>query len=183
MKRYVIEQTMYIETSKGTIIMDAEDSPLLKGYCKHVKPSGYVVLKCKRAIRRPNVQLHRLVTKAPSGMVVDHINGNPLDNRKANLRVCTGQENARNNKGHSNRKNPYKGVCFEKNAKGAKKWRAYTRIKGKRLWFGYHMTAEEAAMEYNIRARELFGEFACLNVIDGVDQESGVPIWALQAPK
>jgi hypothetical protein len=183
MKRYVIEQTGYIETSKGTVIIDAEDFPLLKGMSIEIKETGHVRI-------RPNNKgcrqyLHRAIMRQCGDAVVDHINGNPLDNRKANLRVCTVQEKARNRKKRANTISRYKGVCFMRSQKGenAKRWRAYTRINGKRLWFGYYATEEEAAMAYNIKARELFGEFARLNVIEGVDPESGVPFWALQGTK
>ena len=169
--RYIKESTLFIETTKGIVVMDAEDEHLLDDMAVDIK-KGYVRTRSNKTHKRQS--LHRIIMQPLSVFVGDHINGNTLDNRKENLRVCTIQENARNNKGHSGRKSPYKGVYFDTHAKGVKKWRAYTRINGKRLWFGYHMTAELAAMEYNIRARELFGEFAKLNSIDGIKPQSGV---------
>lgn len=176
-KRVLLNKVLYIELSKGTVIMDAEDGHLLKG-CQLEIRDGYP--RIRHNATGKHTALYQAIMQPTKGMVVDHMNNNRLDNRKVNLRVCTACENARNRRGHTNRKNPYKGVVHDHNAKGTKKWRAYTRIMGKRHWFGYHMTAEEAALEYNIRARELFGDFANLNVIDGIrDVHTTPPIQVL----
>ena len=58
--------------------------------------------------------MHREITNAPKGMEVDHINGNPLDNRKENLRICTNQQNAMNRGKRSDNTSGYKGVSYKK---------------------------------------------------------------------
>lgn len=110
--------------------------------------------------------IHRAVMRYPKGMDVDHINGNPLDNRKVNLRVCTRSENAMNKKTRADSRSGYKGVHM---SPGGKRIQAYIRppgMKKGRVSLGYYKTLEEAARVYDAKARELFGEFARLNFPD-----------------
>lgn len=158
-------EVLEITRPKGIVKMDLEDMGLLGGWTIEFR-NGYAVLRKKTKAGRVRLALHRLIMSAPQGFEVDHINHNRLDNRKANLRLCTRSENSRNTQGQSTRTNPYKGVMLHKPYIGKEKpWRAYTRIKGKRIWLGYHSTAEAAAVAYNNYARKVFGEFACLNEV------------------
>lgn len=93
----------------------------------------------------------------------DHRNHNTLDNRRGNLRVCTHQENQRNQK-HQKRKtsSQFKGVCW---CKRRKKWQTQIYINKKVKFLGYFETEEEAALAYNEGAKKYHGEFAHLNVI------------------
>jgi hypothetical protein len=95
--------------------------------------------------------------------IVDHINGNGLDNRKENLRVVTVVENARNSRGKvRSRKSQYKGVSFCIGRKSP--WRATIEAGGHgQKHLGYFSTEEEAARAYDQAAAEVFGEFAFLN--------------------
>lgn len=104
-----------------------------------------------------NVRLHRLVMGAKPGEVVDHINHNLLDNRSSNLRICTTSENMRNIK-----KDKLKGVSFYKRDS---RWSAYITFNYKKIHLGYFETAEQAAKRYDEKAKELYGEFACLNFV------------------
>ena len=96
---------------------------------------------------------------APRGTIVDHINGNGLDNRLENLRLCSNSENSRNmrrGRGASN----FKGVSwFERD----NCWRSYIVMLGRQLHLGYFDSEAEAARAYDIAAAKLFGEFAKLN--------------------
>lgn len=104
--------------------------------------------------------LHRLLLNAKKGQVVDHINGDTLDNRLCNLRICTNQENIRNSKIPKNNTTGYKGICYvPRNSK--KPWSA--RVFNKHL--GYFKTKEAAALAYNIAAKKVYGKFARLNVV------------------
>lgn len=106
--------------------------------------------------------LHREVTGAKRGEIVDHINGDGLDNRRGNLRLATvGQNRANSRKikiGHSK----YKGVTVRKGF-----WNGVIRYGGKTHHLGTFATEEDAARAYDKRAFELHGEFAKLNFPDG----------------
>jgi hypothetical protein len=87
---------------------------------------------------------------------VDHINGNPLDNRRCNLRVCTNQENIRNSGLFSSNTSGYRGVGFFK-PHGL--WRATIKVDGVVRHLGYFRTAPEASVVREAAARRLYGEF------------------------
>lgn len=156
----------YVTIAGRVIIIDAEDLHHLEGCTLSIIGRGYVRLSGgNRTKPRPQIRLSRLLTNAPVGTMVDHISGDTLDNRKSNLRVCTRGENQYNTKKHSDGKNPYKGVTYGKSQWGARKWKSEIQINKKRLYIGHFLTPEAAAEAYNIKARELHGEFARLNVI------------------
>ena len=96
------------------------------------------------------------------GYMIDHINGDLLDARKSNLRVCTSQQNAFNRKPNSNKKSKFKGVSLKKG--GVKKpWYGRITVNGKKIDLGYYATEKEAALAYDKAALEYFGEFAWRN--------------------
>jgi hypothetical protein len=103
---------------------------------------------------------HAVIGGLPKGMVVDHINHNVLDNRRANLRVCTPAENSRNRQPLKNKQVKYKGVIFDKTSK-KNPFRAVI----KKISLGQYNVAEKAALAYNNAATEHYGEYACLNHI------------------
>ena len=110
--------------------------------------------------------LHRLLVNCPKGMVVDHINGNTLDNRKENLRICSKIENQYNQKKHKgNRHSKFKGVTYRKDLK-SKPWEAFIYKDGKSKRLGYFKTEQLAAKAYNKAAKKAYGEFAKLNEVD-----------------
>lgn len=117
---------------------------------------------------RSKTSLHRdILGEACKNMLVDHINKNPLDNRRCNLRVVTVSQNAMNQAKQKNRSSKYKGVNLDKEKQHhAKKWRAQIKKEGKRIHLGRFLTEKEAAEAYNKAALELFGDFASLNVIE-----------------
>lgn len=94
---------------------------------------------------------------------IDHKNGNTLDNKRStNLREGTHQENMFNQKIKSNNTTGYKGVSFDSKRN---KFRAYIVHNYKQIFLGYHRSKKKAALKYNNKAIELFGEFALLNKI------------------
>jgi hypothetical protein len=105
---------------------------------------------------RQELMLHRFIMNATKGTVIDHINGNTLDNRRENLRVCSHSENMKNSKKRSNGKCPYKGVYFNKHVN---KWNPQIKVDGKRISLGYYLSAEEARNAYNEASRKYHGEF------------------------
>lgn len=113
-----------------------------------------------RKVKNKAIYMHRLVAKPSDGLEVDHINGNSLDNRKTNLRVCTHKQNCQNTKKQSNNTSGYKGVSFNK---GKNKWKAYINIDRRQVFLGYHNEIKDAARKYNEAAIRYFGEFARIN--------------------
>lgn len=102
--------------------------------------------------------MHRYVASAPKGMYVDHVDGNTLDNRKCNLRVCTNSQNSKNRVAV----NGFKGVGWMK-TKGA--WRARIKTEYVEKHLGLFDSAEDAATAYNFAAAELHGGFARFNTV------------------
>lgn len=108
------------------------------------------------------VAMHRMITNCPNGLHVDHINGDSLDNRRSNLRVCTPKENNRNRRAVISKrsKSKYLGVDLDR---AGKKWVARIGVNYKKFHLGTFTSEEEAARIYDIHARAAFGEFANLN--------------------
>ena len=117
---------------------------------------GYVVYSSKKDGLNGKL-LHRIIMGDPDGQEVDHINVNPLDNRRENLRICSHHENSFNRTKYSNNKSGFKGVYFDKQKQ---KFRAYINIDGKRKYLGYFDDPEEAHQAYCKAAIKLHGEFA-----------------------
>ena len=117
------------------------------------------------SIRR-SIKMHRLIMGLQSGdnQHTDHINGNGLDNRKENLRICTVTENNRNRPIRRQNSSGYKGVCFS-HCK-SKPWAARITVNYKDIKIGYFLTKELAALAYNEAARKYHGEFAHLNKVE-----------------
>lgn len=99
--------------------------------------------------------MHRVIMNPPNDMVVDHIDGDGLNNTRNNLRICTQTENKWNNRKSVTNKSGAKGVYFF-----AKKWQASIGDRGKTKYLGRFNTPEEAEAAYKKAARELRGEFA-----------------------
>ena len=88
---------------------------------------------------------------------VDHINGDSLDNRKSNLRLCTHLENMRNRKLHKNNTTGIRGVHWDKTKD---KYRAYIRVASKAIHLGYYINPLEADLVYKQARVHYFGAFA-----------------------
>jgi hypothetical protein len=106
------------------------------------------------------VGLHRFILNAPPKTIVDHIDGNGLDCRKSNLRICTNKENVRHQKLHVDNTSGYKGITFDKRVG---RWQAKIQVNQKHIHIGMAATAIEAAKLYDEAAKKYFGEFARLN--------------------
>jgi hypothetical protein len=111
------------------------------------------------------VYMHRELMGAAKGLVVDHINGNGLDNRRVNLRIATHRQNCRNRRGaERNSTSEYLGVSWHKRAH---KWAAFICERRNRrcvsTYLGVFNSEAEAARAYDAEALLRFGRFASLN--------------------
>lgn len=111
--------------------------------------------------------LHRAIMKPPKGLVCDHINRNRLDNRKENLRVVTSVVNSSNKSGPTPRNETgYLGVMWDKRRMSAKKpYKSALVFNGIKYYLGSFATAEEAALAYDQKVREVIGEHCYQNVV------------------
>ena len=105
------------------------------------------------------IYMHKEILKVPDDMEVDHKDGDGLNNIDDNLRASTHVQNMQNRRIHKNNKTSYKGVVKTKSGK----FGARLRLNGKRVLDKTFPTAIEAALAYDAKARELFGEFAKTN--------------------
>jgi hypothetical protein len=112
--------------------------------------------------KRHRLPMHRAILKVADSLVVDHINHNGLDNRKANLRIATVAQNAWNAERPRGRSG-YKGVSFDKRT-GL--WRVFIAYNGKRKQLGSFHDKREAAKAYDRAAKKYHGQFASLNFPD-----------------
>jgi hypothetical protein len=146
-------------TKGKTAIIDEDDFFLISQYRWWAKLKGskwYAETK----INGKNVSMHRFLTQAPKDTIVDHKDGDGLNNRRSNLRFATAQQNAWNTQVYPGR--DFKGVSFRKD-RGL--YRAYITVENRYYHLGHFATAELAAEAYDKAAQELFGEFACLNEV------------------
>lgn len=145
----------------GTIffIIDADKYEFLKDYKFRVSNScGNFYIKCRYKGKNPSINLHNLIT---GYKMVDHKNRDTLDNRLENLRECNCFQNTRNTKTRKDIKySKYKGVTKSPNRK---RWISRIQFNKKRITIGTYNTEKEAAVAYDKKALELFGEFAYLN--------------------
>lgn len=145
--------------------LDCEDEEKAKVY--HWCVSRVRDLRCGYEIfyiitsdyKHKGTLLHRFLSNCPKGMVVDHIDGDPMNNRKVNLRICTLNENNINRKMNKNNKTGHKGILYM-NDDYVNKWHAYIRINTKRICLGYFSTYEEAVQVREDAEKKYQGEFA-----------------------
>ena len=106
------------------------------------------------------VYMHRLIVNTLPGFDTDHINGNRLDNRRANLRTCSRSQNNANRHLEVAHTSEFRGVSW---CESIKRWVAQTKHNGKHISIGVFESETEAARAYDFKALELFGPFAHFN--------------------
>jgi len=148
MKPYI-----YIPVRKKEIIIDRQDYEWVRFLQLSIDQKGYCVSSSR-------FMLHRLVRGLipNDNQMVDHINGNKLDNRRSNLRICSSKDNAINSKPHKRQKHSYyKGVSkAAPRAKLEKEWGASLTVGNKNVYLGWWMTELEAAMAYDKAQRHFY---------------------------
>lgn len=156
----------FIPLTKGqSALVDEADYPALmqignwcyskSGYAVHYYTDEYGVNK--------TLYMHRVLMafalrNAPPGMQVDHINHNRIDNRRANLRLATRQQNQAHKGKRKDSDSPFKGVTCNTG-----RWEARIRFGNQRLNLGRFHQPEEAAWMYDAASRLLYGQFAGTN--------------------
>jgi hypothetical protein len=143
-----------IRGSETPTILDDDVYPKFSSRKLFMNAKGYVMV-WEDSRHQP---IHRVIMNAPKSLQVDHINGNKLDNRKENLRLCTNGQNKHNMGVQKNNKTGYKGVYPFHGKFGAK-----LKVNKVPFFLGYHDTAEDAARAYDRAATKYCGEFAKLN--------------------
>lgn len=155
-----------IQLSRGKVaLIDDVDAELMSRFKWHAHKSQtkWYAMTDLGTFRRTMLYMHRLIIRTRVGEIIDHINGNGLDNRRSNLRICTLRQNLCFRPAPKNNRSGFKGVGFDRKSK---KWRA--SITSNRKWFylGLFDSKKEAALAYDSAAKEKFGEFAFLNFPD-----------------
>ncbi len=154
MKRIDISTRMYPKTFA---LVDDEDFTELSQTKWYVGRNHcgilYVVCDDKR--------MHRVILGLVKrdGLIVDHRNGNPLDNQRHNLRICTNQQNCMNSKPRKG-SSIYKGVTY---CKQSRNWQAQLIVNGKHVRLGSHQKEQDAAKAYDAKVTKLYGDFARTN--------------------
>lgn len=146
------------------VLVDSADADRVRCFRWHLDSRGRYA---RRSFRDgPTVHKVYLHHEIMGPGMVDHINGNGLDNRRCNLRHATAAENVRNSRVHTSSRCGLKGVGYDKR-NTHRPWKASIFHGGRRLHLGYFPSAEEAALAYDAAAAKYFGEFAWLNFPGG----------------
>lgn len=147
-------------------LVDDGDLPTISKFkwraVKH-RRTFYAVTSPYQDGRQTTVRMHRYILSLQPGVLCDHRNGNGLDNQRLNIRICTAQQNAQNRRVTG--KDGLKGVRLrtDRNVRPLKPWVARISVDRRNISLGCFATAGEAALAYDSKARELFGEFAVTN--------------------
>lgn len=149
-----------LRIKEDQILVDPEDLALVSQKSWYVRMDKRVFTKILVNGHRRNLFIHRFIMNASLDEEVDHINRDPLDNRKSNLRLCKRWQNEMNKPPRVDNLLGLKGV-----QPSLKKWRARIKWQKKNINLGTFPTKEEAARAYNEKAKELYGEFAWLNPV------------------
>lgn len=152
----VLNDCIIAKTNSGIeFFIDKDDELVLKDYCWSISSNGY--LTAYERLMGRTIRLHRLLMNCPDDKVVDHINGNPLDNRKSNLRVVTQQQNMMNQKQRSNNNSGITGVSY---CKRLNNWRSEICVNGKSIVLGYFDNFDDAVAARKSAEEKYFGEYS-----------------------
>ncbi len=149
-----IDTGVYVVLWGGNkITLDKKGLALLSRSSWSLDKDGYLRAKVLGSIS----YFHREIIEAASGTEVDHINRDRLDNRVSNLRICTRSANVQNSSKRTG-SSKYLGVSPNKN-----NWRAQITKDGEKFYLGTFKTELEAALIYDKKATELYGDCAHVN--------------------
>jgi len=137
---------------KVVTVIDSEDIPRIRAFRWCVRGDGNNLVVQSSVM---GFYMHRLIMSFPVGGVIDHADGNTLNNTKANLRIATHSQNAMNRSLAINNKLGVKGVSLYRG-----KYRTQIFVKGTPVFIGDFESIEEASLCYMLASVEYFGEFA-----------------------
>lgn len=137
-------------------IVDECDFFELRRYRWH--PHGPSPIYAARGGGKNIITMQKHIMGSRPGCVVDHKNGNALDNRRCNLRFCTPMQNRWNSACRRTSKTGYKGVSVIRSD-----FIARIQVNGQKIYLGFFNDPKEAAMAYDIAAKKYYGEFARTN--------------------
>jgi hypothetical protein len=148
-------------TNGGEAFVDDEDFERLSKYTWRRKDDGRTsYAKAYGGGGRKNritLLMHRKLMEVPRGVVIDHVDGNGLNNQKNNLRVCTCEQNHWNrHRLNSNNTSGYRGVSWDKKTN---KWLVRVGYDGKRVYGGLFENRDSAVVVYKKITSELYGEY------------------------
>ncbi len=137
----------------GFAMVDDEDFDWLSNFSWRSRKGGNTYY----AYTYGKVGMHTMILRSfVTNSIVDHKDGDGLNNTRGNIRLCTHAQNMQNRALSKNSKSGIKGVYFNKKSK---KWRSEIRSNGKRYCIGSFESKEDASIAYKIRAKELHGDF------------------------
>jgi len=145
-----------------TVIVDSDEMNCVRKYTLRMTRAGYVAADIYMGYRKPYIcdYLHRVILGAKKGDEIDHINNDPLDNRKCNLRLASRSLNEGNKPPRKGTSSKYKGVSLDGKTQ---KWRAQISVGERHINIGRFDDEREAAMAYDAQAEIAYKEFAWLN--------------------
>lgn len=149
-----------VGSKTGIAIIDDRDFKWINSYRWNIDKDGYAIrFECTKNTQR-RILMSREIMKCPVGEYIDHINGNKLDNRRHNLRICSRTENNQNIGKRRHNTTGFKSVYLDKRNS---KFEAYIGISKKHVHLDYFRTARDAAKRYDMAAIKNYGAFAKLN--------------------
>lgn len=124
-------------------------------WCMSVSPRQFYVRATSASGQ--GALLQTVLMPAPTGFFTDHRDGDTLNNRLSNLRICTRGQNRSNSKLNKNNTTGFKGIHFNRKDK---KWVARISHQGRRIVLGTFLTIEQAVKERSLAEKEYHGEYA-----------------------
>lgn len=155
-----------IKLTQGKVaLVDDEDFEFLNNHkwCAAKGENTFYATRMEPGNPRTFILMHQQILGFPKE--VDHKDGDGLNNKRSNLRACTRSQNHMNRRPKIGCSSRFKGVSFNEKCR-IHPWRVMIMVNYKRIYIGFYATEKEAALAYNQKAIELFGEFARLNEIE-----------------